>query len=211
MRRGFLGHSTLRATTATAASQPVATGARVYLRHLSPDDEEPFLALGRDSRTLHRPWTYPPERPDQFRELLARTRRDDCECLLVCVHDTGAIAGVFTISQIVRASFQSAYLGYYAHEHHSRQGLMRDGLELILNHAFGRLGLHRLEANIRPENVASIALVRRLGFTREGYSRRYLRIGGRWRDHERWAILAEDWRTQRRAWHAAVRARARTA
>jgi [ribosomal protein S5]-alanine N-acetyltransferase len=192
MRRGFLGHSTLRATTATAASQPVATGARVYLRRLSPDDEEPFLALGRDSRTLHRPWTYPPERPDQFRELLARTRRDDCECLLVCLHDTGSIAGVFTVSQIVRASFQSAYLGYYAHEHHSRQGLMRDGLELVLNHAFGRLGLHRLEANIQPGNAPSIALARGAGFRLEGFSPRYLLIGGRWRDHERYAITAEE-------------------
>ena len=69
---------------------------------------------------------------------------------------------------------------------------MRDGLELALRLAFGSLGLHRLEANIQPGNASSVALVKGAGFRLEGYSRRYLKISGRWRDHERWAILAED-------------------
>jgi len=73
-----------------------------------------------------------------------------------------------------------------------------EALQLMLGHAFGRLGLHRVEANIQPGNVASIRLVKRAGFTREGYSRRYLKIGGRWRDHERWALLREDWLKRRR-------------
>jgi ribosomal-protein-alanine N-acetyltransferase len=64
----------------------------------------------------------------------------------------------------------------------------------VIARAFRTLRLHRLEANIQPGNLASIALVRRLGFRREGLSRRYLKIGGRWRDHERWAILAEEWK-----------------
>jgi ribosomal-protein-alanine N-acetyltransferase len=67
-------------------------------------------------------------------------------------------------------------------------------IQLILRYAFTKLKLHRVEANIQPENLASLALIKRAGFTREGYSRRYLRIGGRWRDHERWALLAEDWK-----------------
>jgi ribosomal-protein-alanine N-acetyltransferase len=61
----------------------------------------------------------------------------------------------------------------------------------------GSCVLHRLEANIQPGNRASLRLVRRLGFKREGYSRRYLKIRGRWCDHERWAILAEEWRRSR--------------
>jgi ribosomal-protein-alanine N-acetyltransferase len=70
---------------------------------------------------------------------------------------------------------------------------MAEGIELVLRHAFGALGLHRLEANIQPGNDRSIALAKRAGFRLEGFSPRYLKIDGRWRDHERWAILAEEW------------------
>ena len=67
---------------------------------------------------------------------------------------------------------------------------MRAGLSQVVRYAFSSLKMHRLEANIQPENIASIALVRSCGFLKEGYSPKYLKIGGRWRDHERWAILA---------------------
>ena len=106
--------------------------------------------------------------------------------------DDGAIAGVFTISQIVRGAFQSAYLGYYAHERHAGQGLMREAMVQTVAHAFGPLALHRLEANIQPGNAASIALALSAGFQLEGFSPRYLLIGGQWRDHERYAITADD-------------------
>ncbi len=167
-------------------------GARVGLRVLAREDRAEFLALARESHRLHRPWTYPPERADQFEELYSRSRRDDFLCVLACRTDTGAIAGVFTISQIVRGAFQSAYLGYYAHERHAGQGLMREALEQILDHSFGPLGLHRVEANIQPGNQPSIALARGAGFRLEGFSPRYLLIGGQWRDHERYAITADE-------------------
>ena len=75
---------------------------------------------------------------------------------------------------------------------------MREGLALLLKHAFGPLGLHRVEANIQPGNTASIALVKGAGFRLEGFSPRYLKVAGRWRDHERWAITVEDLRGERR-------------
>ena len=177
---------------------PPPPGARVGLRVLGREDRAEFLALARESRRLHRPWTYPPERADQFDELYSRSRREDFLCLVAHLTDTGEITGVFTISQIVRGAFQSAYLGYYAHEKHAGQGLMREALEQVLDHAFGPLGLHRVEANIQPGNAPSIALARGAGFRLEGFSPRYLLIGGQWRDHERYAITADE--------HAAAKA-----
>jgi [ribosomal protein S5]-alanine N-acetyltransferase len=168
-------------------------GMRVGLRVLAREDRQEFLALARRSHRLHRPWTYPPERGDQFDELYRRSRREDFLCLLSYRLDSGEIAGVFTISQIVRGAFQSAYLGYYAHEAHAGQGLMREAIEQVLDHAFGALGLHRIEANIQPGNAPSIALARGAGFRLEGFSPRYLLIGGQWRDHERYAITADEW------------------
>jgi [ribosomal protein S5]-alanine N-acetyltransferase len=166
--------------------------ARVGIRLLAREDRQEFLALARHSHRLHRPWTYPPERADQFDELYSRSRRDDFLCLLSYRLETGEIAGVFTISQIVRGAFQSAYLGYYAHEAHAGQGLMREALEQVLDHAFNVVGLHRIEANIQPGNAPSIALARGAGFRLEGFSPRYLLIGGQWRDHERYAITADE-------------------
>jgi [ribosomal protein S5]-alanine N-acetyltransferase len=172
---------------------PPPDGARVSLRVLERSDREGFLALARESRELHRPWTYPPERSDQFDDLFARSRRDDFACLVACLaEDEREIAGVFTISQIVRGAFQSAYLGYYAHQRHAGRGLMREAMEQVLDHAFGPLALHRLEANIQPGNQPSISLARGAGFRLEGFSPRYLLIGGQWRDHERYAITADE-------------------
>jgi len=74
---------------------------------------------------------------------------------------------------------------------------MAFGFAETLRRAFRRHGLQRVEANLQPQNRASRALVKRLGFRREGYSLRYLKIAGRWRDHERWAMTKEDWRDHR--------------
>jgi [ribosomal protein S5]-alanine N-acetyltransferase len=190
MRRRLLR----RPAAPVIAPEPLATrpGSRVVLRDLVRSDREAFLEMVRASRELHRPWTYPPERPDQFDDLVSRTGRDDFACLAACLVEGGALVGIFTISQIVRGYFQSAYLGYYANAQLAGQGLMTEAMELVLDLAFGPLSLHRLEANIQPGNAPSIALARRAGFRLEGYSPRYLLIGGRWRDHERFAITADE-------------------
>jgi [ribosomal protein S5]-alanine N-acetyltransferase len=179
-----------RAEDGEAAPEPPA----VRVRMIEHRDRDEFLALVRESRELHRPWAYPPDRNEQFEELVARSRRDDVVTLLGCRASDMALFGVFTISQIVRGSFQSAYLGYYGHVRYARQGYMREALKIVLDHAFGPMGLHRIEANIQPGNVPSTALALGAGFRLEGFSPRYLLIGGRWRDHERYAITVEEWR-----------------
>jgi ribosomal-protein-alanine N-acetyltransferase len=114
------------------------------------------------------------------------------------VTETSELAGVINVSEIVRGLFGSGYLGYYAFAPHNTQGYMTRGLAAVLAEAFGRQGLHRLEANIQSGNDKSRALVERLGFRLEGFSPRYLKIAGRWRDHERWALTIEDWKAGRR-------------
>jgi ribosomal-protein-alanine N-acetyltransferase len=108
----------------------------------------------------------------------------------VCGKSDGAVMGAINVSEIVRGNFRSAYLGYYMGAAHAGQGHMTEALRLTIRHAFRVLELHRVEANIQPGNTASIRLVKRAGFRREGFSPRYLRVCGRWRDHERWALVS---------------------
>jgi [ribosomal protein S5]-alanine N-acetyltransferase len=170
---------------------------RVYLRPPRQADEYVFVSLMRDSRAFHKPWASAPTDPARFAAYLEDSNRPDFEAFLVCRTDDDQLIGFFNVSQITRGSLQSAYLGYAAAERFARQGYMREGIELVLQAAFLELRLHRLEANIQPGNAASIALARGAGFQREGFSPRYLKISGRWRDHERWALLADDWRRAR--------------
>jgi ribosomal-protein-alanine N-acetyltransferase len=163
---------------------------RIVLRSPAPGDQSEFLRAARSSRTLHGRWLRAPDTPRAYREYLRRMAAPGNRAFLVCRRDSGAIVGVVNLTNVVMGLFCSAYLGYYAFAGHERQGLMREGLQAVVRHAFSRLKLHRLEANIQPGNAASIALVKACGFTKEGYSPRYLKISGRWRDHERWAIVA---------------------
>jgi ribosomal-protein-alanine N-acetyltransferase len=172
------------------------TAGRVYLRSPRRTDRQEFIALMSASRSFHRPWATAPADNDRFDAYLADARRPDFEAMLVCRSEDDAIVGFFNLSQITRGSLQSAYLGYAVAKRFAREGYMREGLEQALRNAFLNLRLHRIEVNIQPGNVASIALARGAGFRREGFSPRYLKIGGRWRDHERWAILAEEWRAR---------------
>jgi ribosomal-protein-alanine N-acetyltransferase len=167
---------------------------RVYLRTPVRADQDEFIKLMRASRAFHRPWASAPTDEDRFTAYIADSQRPDFEAMLVCRQEDDAIIGFFNVSQIVRRSLQSAYLGYAAGKTFAGQGYMREGIELVLRRAFLTLRLHRIEANIQPGNRASLALAEGAGFRREGFSPRYLKIGGRWRDHERWAILADEWR-----------------
>jgi ribosomal-protein-alanine N-acetyltransferase len=169
---------------------------RVLLRPPQSQDQAELLAAVRRSRALHHPWLHPPKDAKSYDSYLRALEHPSRAGFFVCLQDGGEIAGVVNLSEIVRGGFQSAYLGYYAFLPHAGCGLMTEGLPLVLRHAFLKMRLHRLEANIQPDNRASIALVEKLGFRKEGFSPRYLKIGGRWRDHERWAVLREDWRAR---------------
>lgn len=172
---------------------------RLRLAPLKAADRGPFLEAARQSRGLHRPWVRPPTRPAEFPAFVEGISASRQRLLLWAENDDGSevVAGYFSLGEIVRGALNSAYLGYWANQAWAGRGVMSQGMQLLLRHAFRTVRIHRLEANIQPDNLVSIALVRRAGFRKEGFSPRHLKIGGRWRDHERWAVTVEDWRPGR--------------
>lgn len=166
---------------------------RVLIRKPTQADGQEVLALHERSREFHFPWVVLFLKEQGFQDYLRRCQGDDFEGLLICHSQNNRIIGVANLGQISYRSFQNAYLGYYADVNYARQGLMTEGIHLVMNYAFYTLGLHRVEANIQPDNQASIRFIQRLGFRLEGFSQRYLYINGAWRDHQRWAITVEEW------------------
>ena len=167
------------AGTAVVSDGRVDRPRRVFLRSPGASDRQEFVGLMRASRSFHKPWASAPTDDDRFAAYLVDAQRSDFEAMLVCRREDLAILGFFNLSQIVRRSLQSAYLGYAIGKRFAGQGYMREGIELVLQRAFTELRLHRIEANIQPGNHASIALAQGAGFRREGFSPRYLKIGGR--------------------------------
>lgn len=172
---------------------------RIRLRELRAQDAQAFVDSVRVSRRLHGRWVQPPGTIAEFLTRMEKRNTLANSVSMIAVRvDDDAIVGAFNLSEIIRGPLQQAFLGYYAFAPHGGQGYMREGMKLILIHAFDVLELHRIEANIQPGNERSIALARAAGFVREGFSARYLKIARRWRDHERWAINADMWRAGRR-------------
>ena len=165
----------------------------IRLTHPSPADGDEFIAAAIDSASLHGSWLSAPDTAGRFKAFLGRAAREDQASYLIRHTACGGLVGYVNINNIVRGALRTGYLGYAAFRSHAGRGLMTAGLAAVITDVFTSLGLHRLEANIQPDNEPSLNLVRRLGFEREGFSPRYLLIDGQWRDHERWAMLSDDW------------------
>jgi ribosomal-protein-alanine N-acetyltransferase len=168
-------------------------GERVLVRRVRAEDGRELVRANLASIAVHEPWVIPFRDEAGFQIYLETCDGERKIGFVLRERQTRRVAGVVNLSEIVRGAFQSAYLGYFGMSGFQGRGLMREGLSLVIDHAFGELALHRIEANIQPGNTRSLALARRLGFRKEGFSPRYLQIGGAWRDHERWAILEDEW------------------
>lgn len=164
----------------------------IIIRELQPDDKQAFLEATNASIGLHHPWVKAPVTSQEFEKYLQRYTQPTHKSYLVG-DESGKIAGLFNISEIVRGQFQNGYLGFYALSGYAGKGYMSAGLKLVLEKIFTDLDLHRIEANIQPDNTQSIALIKNNGFRKEGISPRYLKVNNEWRDHERWAMTIEDW------------------
>ncbi len=166
-------------------------GYRTRIQIPQAGDEEAFLAAMRDSVGLHSPWVSAPKDHAAWQRYMKRLERDNEAGFLVKrIHD-GVLCGVVNLNVITYEALCSAYVSYFGVVGQVEKGYMKEGLLQVIRHAFGELGLHRIEANIQPGNLASIALAQSTGFQYEGFSPRFLKISGEWCDHERWAVLAD--------------------
>ena len=182
-----------RTESESAEEQPdsASTAPRTFFRPVNAGDRREFLALTQDGRDLHSPWIKTPLTAHTFRAYLRRNERDDHLGFAICLRDGGEMVGVVNINHIVGGALRTGSVAYFVAKQHAGKGYMREGLTQVKEHAFQELRLHRLEANIQPGNTASQALVRGCGFALEGIAPRFLYINGAWRDHERWAAVAE--------------------
>lgn len=182
-------------------ARAIVRGEQVALWRPRADDRREFLAAVAASRDLHGEWVHPPRNTAGYAEFSRRARARDRMALVVRRMDRGSLAGpligVVNINNISGGSFANATLGYYGFAAGIASGVgggrMTEAVRLAVEHCFGPLELHRVEANIQPANLRSRLLIERLGFRHEGFSPRMLRIGGEWRDHDRYAITAEEW------------------
>ncbi|MEU3465488.1 GNAT family protein [Streptomyces sp. NPDC006733] len=173
-------------------------GPRVAIRHVCRQDYRELTALAQDSAEMLRRWLGARESgAEAFESYLQRFEQPTHEGFVICLRTTGAIVGGVNINNIIRGTLQTGTIGYTAYASTTGHGYLTEGLKLALQHAFDALNLHRLEANIQPDNTRSLNLIQRLGFQREGYSTAFQFIDGAWRDHERWAITAEMWAPHR--------------
>ena len=166
---------------------------RVFIRKPTEADYDELLSLRCRNKDFHFPWVILTLNEKACYDYIHRCQNDNFQGLLICYSSTNKIIGIVNLSQIFYGGFQNAYLSYYADIDYAGRGLMSEGVRLAIDYAFYTLHLHRLEANIQPGNKTSISLVKRLNFTKEGFSPKYLNINGAWRDHERWALTVENW------------------
>ena len=164
------------------------------LRHLEASDFGALDDLYLKNRAHFRGFVTTGFDREAFDRMMADARLESNEYFVICLPENRRPIGTINLSQIFRKAFQNAYLGYMLSREFTGRGIMTAAVGEILRTAFTRLELHRVEANVQPGNLPSIAVLKRNGFTKEGFSRRYLKIAGRWRDHERWAIIREDWK-----------------
>ena len=102
------------------------------------------------------------------------------------------VVGRIALTNVVRGAFQNAYLGYWIAKDHTRGGYATEAVGLLMDFAFRRLELHRVQAAVRPDNRASRRVLEKAGFREEGLARSYLRVGGEWRDHVLYARTATE-------------------
>ena len=168
----------------------------ITVRRIAASDAAAYREAVLRSQARIAEWN--PVDPDGFDNLLTANEAGALVTYLVIDEVSGGIAARVNVSNIAHGRFQNATLGYDGYDPYVGSGRTTAGLRMVVDECFraqahGGLGLHRLEINVQPANERSMALARRLGFRHEGRTPRMLFLDGEWRDHERFAITAEEW------------------
>jgi ribosomal-protein-alanine N-acetyltransferase len=150
----------------------------------------PWESTARDVHASYAARHSPAAYVSMWRSLRRATR--DGTHLPFAITYAGRLVGQATVGNIVRGSFNSCYLGYWVDRRYAGRGIGTIAVALVTDHCFRSAGLHRVEANVRPENTASRRLLEKLQFRAEGLHCRYLLIDGEYRDHEAFALTAEE-------------------
>lgn len=187
-------------TVSSNETMPGIVGAGVTLRAPQSGDFTEWAALREMSRVFLTPWepTWPPDDLTRgaFRRRLKRyvedQRGDLAYAFLIFRNDDYAMVGGLTLANIRRGVAQAGSIGYWVGAPFARKGYMTAAVRALIPYSFNTLRLHRLEAACIPDNAASVRLLERTGFRREGYARGYLCINGIWQDHLLYARLKDD-------------------
>ena len=172
----------------------------IYVRFAEPEDADAMVDLLERNHSFFAPYEprRAPEqlRPDVQRELLAaieaRRGRGDEYAFGVFLAEGDLLIGRVNLTNVVRRAFMNAYLGYYLDRAYNGRGYMTKAVDAVVDFAFGPGRLHRVQAAVMPDNLASNRVLEKVGFRREGFAPRYLRIDDRWRDHYLYAVTSEE-------------------
>src|SRR3954471_20210104 len=159
-------------------ARTIVSGERVALVRPRMSDRNEFLGAVARSTPLLEPWVYARSTPPQWSAYVRRMRAPDARAFHLRRQTDRALVGVVNLNTIILGGLRQAFVGYYGFLPHTGEGYMTEGLDLVVDQAFGEIGLHRLEANIQPGNERSKGLAGRVGFRCEGFSPRYLQVGG---------------------------------
>ena len=164
----------------------------VEIRPVVRSDAAELIRNNVASRAYHEPWLRAFTDSKGFDDWFSGLVSGANISLIAREVASGGVIGLINLNEISLKNFQSAYLGYYGMVDLAGRGLMKEAIRKAARYAFTEVGLHRLEASIQPANIRSIELIKRIGFRREGFSPKYLRIDGTWCDHEHWALLSDE-------------------
>ncbi|MEM7693413.1 MAG: GNAT family protein [Pseudomonadota bacterium] len=175
-------------------------GRKTTLKMPVSADYAAWSQLRAESRHFLKPWEPTWPRDDltrmAFRRRLRRyhreIRNDEGYAFFVTDTATETLVGGITLAHVRRGATQACSMGYWAGERQAGRGLMADAVRILIPFCFETLGLHRIEAATLPHNERSIRLLKRVGFTEEGFARRFLNIDGAWRDHILFGLVAGD-------------------